>query len=558
MRDATRVPADVELAKVLGGDVVSAGQVLAPGPGHSPADRSLSVWVDPDDPAGFKVHSHAGDDPMDCRDLVRKKLGLPAFGDGPRGYKGHPIERMNRRPRRATEANGAPRRRVVVEYVYRCADGTPFAKVTRWAPKGFTQSQWTGSSWESGKPEGGKLPYRLPELLADPDGAVFITEGEKDADRLAKLGLLATSASEGAGKWSDDLAQWFTDRVVYVLPDNDAAGEKHALLVARSLHGKAREVRVIRLPGLADKGDVSDWLDAGNALGGLLTLAKAAPSWGVQFVSASDLLRRPLKPRRFLAGEAIPLGQVTDLRGDGKTGKSTLGLQLCVAAVTGRSWLNMPIEHGPAIYLAAEDDEDEVQRRLSALTVHYAVPDEDLADLHVWPLAIEDPALVALDGGKLKPTARWFELADKVEAVRPVLVLLDSRADVYAGEEMNRQHVRAFVGLLRRLAVKTGAAVLFLSHPSLSGMSNGTGNSGSTHWTNAVRSVLYLRRPLVADGQVTDPDARELLFGPSNYSAGSHPLQLRWSLGAFVVGEGHGARPEGSPDHRPRLCTESL
>jgi hypothetical protein len=66
------------LARALGGDV-SGGQVLAPGPGHSAKDRSLSVKVDASAPDGFLVFSHAGDDPIQCRDDVRQKAGIPAF-----------------------------------------------------------------------------------------------------------------------------------------------------------------------------------------------------------------------------------------------------------------------------------------------------------------------------------------------------------------------------------------------------------------------------------------------------------------------------------------------
>jgi hypothetical protein len=67
------------LARALGG-VVSNGQVLAPGPGHSLIDKSLSVKLDPAAPDGFVVHSFAHDDPIECRDYVREKCGLPAFG----------------------------------------------------------------------------------------------------------------------------------------------------------------------------------------------------------------------------------------------------------------------------------------------------------------------------------------------------------------------------------------------------------------------------------------------------------------------------------------------
>src|SRR5262245_66600453 len=66
------------LARALGGEVSSA-QVLAPGPGHSAVDRSLSVALDPNAPDGFIVNSFAGDDPIRCKDYVREKAGLPTF-----------------------------------------------------------------------------------------------------------------------------------------------------------------------------------------------------------------------------------------------------------------------------------------------------------------------------------------------------------------------------------------------------------------------------------------------------------------------------------------------
>ena len=65
-----------ELARLLDGDV-SGSQVVAPGPGHSRKDRSLSVRLSPFAPDGFIVFSHAGDDWRVCRDYVRERLGLP-------------------------------------------------------------------------------------------------------------------------------------------------------------------------------------------------------------------------------------------------------------------------------------------------------------------------------------------------------------------------------------------------------------------------------------------------------------------------------------------------
>lgn len=123
------------------------------------------------------------------------------------------------------------------------------------------------------------LPYRLPELLAAPaeTAFVFVCEGEKDVENLRDLGLPATTNHGGAGKWKKEHAQYLKGRRVVVLPDNDEPGRKHAGVVAMSLQKLASEVRVLTLPDLPAKGDVSDWLAAGGTKEGLLALAAAAP-----------------------------------------------------------------------------------------------------------------------------------------------------------------------------------------------------------------------------------------------------------------------------------------
>jgi putative DNA primase/helicase len=64
------------IARALGGEVAGLDQVLAPGPGHRPKDRSLSVRLSQHAPEGFIVHSYAGDHWRDCRDHVRSLLGI--------------------------------------------------------------------------------------------------------------------------------------------------------------------------------------------------------------------------------------------------------------------------------------------------------------------------------------------------------------------------------------------------------------------------------------------------------------------------------------------------
>src|SRR5262245_52702722 len=180
-----------KIAEVLGG-VVANGQARVPGPGHSAEDRSLSIKLDSAAPDGFVVHSFAGDDPIACRDYVRKKLGLREFSK----KKTSGSSSKNKKGNGPTK----PWSPVVARYVYRQADGRPYLQVCRTAAKQFFQNKWNGQMWVIGKPDGPKIPYHLPELLAAPLTAkVHIAEGEKDADALAKLGFVATTNSEGAG-----------------------------------------------------------------------------------------------------------------------------------------------------------------------------------------------------------------------------------------------------------------------------------------------------------------------------------------------------------------------
>src|SRR5215467_14580253 len=63
------------VARALGGDLIGRN-VLAPGPGHSHADRSLSIKIDPRAREGFIAHSFAGDSAIECRGYVRSALRL--------------------------------------------------------------------------------------------------------------------------------------------------------------------------------------------------------------------------------------------------------------------------------------------------------------------------------------------------------------------------------------------------------------------------------------------------------------------------------------------------
>src|SRR5262245_36138204 len=98
------------LANALGGEV-SGQRVLAPGPQHSPKDRSLCVSLAPATPSGFLVHSFAGDDPIACKDYVRSRLGLPAWQPGDEQDRIVPLHRRAQFDRMAVDREATKRPR---------------------------------------------------------------------------------------------------------------------------------------------------------------------------------------------------------------------------------------------------------------------------------------------------------------------------------------------------------------------------------------------------------------------------------------------------------------
>ncbi len=180
-------------------------------------------------------------------------------------------------PRGSASARG----RIVATYDYVDADGRLLYQAVRFEPKRFLQRRPDGhGGWIWNLEEAPRVLYRLPDLLAaDHATAVFICEGEKDVDRLHNLGLVATTNAMGASAWRPEYADALHGRHVVILPDNDDAGREHAQEIARSLWTVAASIKLMVLPDLPSKGDVSDWLDAGNTAENLKSLVGATPPW---------------------------------------------------------------------------------------------------------------------------------------------------------------------------------------------------------------------------------------------------------------------------------------
>lgn len=273
-----------------------------------------------------------------------------------------------------------------------------------------------------------------------------------------------------------------------------------------------------------------DFVEAGDA----------PPKPQLQIVSLANFAGQQTPERPWLVRDLIPRRQVTMLSGDGGVGKSLLAKQLGIAVVTGTEWVGTMPETGPVLYLGAEDDLDEINRRVDDILTDRDIDRSDIADFHVVVLAGCDAVLAAPEGrnGLIRPTPLFHAVCEKVATFRPRLVIVDNLADAFAGNENSRTEARQFVNLLRKIAIDFDCAVILLSHPSLTGISSGSGTSGSTAWSNSVRSRIYLDRAKGDNGDEPDPNLRLLSIKKVNYAAGGINIRIRWEAGCFRTIEG--------------------
>ena len=346
-------------ARALGGRQNGTGW-LAPCPLHEDRTPSLSIRDRPG--GGFLVKCHAGCDQnavfAAAIDAAQGDARWASWGQWP----------QNGKRTKASES-----------YEYCDADGRLLYTVHRLPGKQFRQQRADGEWSMKGVT---RVPYRLPDWIEG--SRVLIAEGERDVETLRTFGIPATCNSGGAGNWPTEISPYFADMAVTILPDNDDAGRKHARKVAAALEGIAAEVRILELPDLPEKGDVSDWFAKGGTpaqLDSLLPAAVPANKWrcdvkqlGVELKTLGQLRAEPPRDIGWLVPQLLPANGLSLIVASPKAGKSTLVRCLSVATATGGEWLGRHVTQGVVVHLALEE-------RSQTVLGHYdrlGAPDEGI------------------------------------------------------------------------------------------------------------------------------------------------------------------------------------
>lgn len=244
-----------------------------------------------------------------------------------------------------------------------------------------------------------------------------------------------------------------------------------------------------------------------------------------------------LPARRWIVGDNIPCGVVTGLYGDGGIGKSLLAQQLQAAATIGGEWAGILVEQVKSIGFYCEDEENELLRRQSRFNEHYQLDAAALANMRLVSRLGEDNLLMVFDArGRGETTPFYSQMREATLDTKSRLVIVDTAADTFGGNENDRPQVRQFVSrALGGLALEINGAVLLCAHPSRSGLSTGEGDGGSTAWSNTLRSRLYMSMPEQEGSAAPDADARILSRKKANYAGRNAETPLRWHNGVFVV-----------------------
>ncbi|MCU0864336.1 MAG: AAA family ATPase [Planctomycetes bacterium] len=415
--------------------------------------------------------------------------------------------------------------------------------------KDFRQLHREQGGWAFGAPEQPLPLYRLPSLLQSPTDRIFVVEGEKCVEALARLGCLATTSAGGAR--SPGRSDWSVlgSRVVTILTDNDDPGRAYGQKVASLIRASApaADVGILELPGLPVHGDVVDWieqrrrdgLDDASIAGQLCAMAVTRVSARTgESITAGEPVGDCEPVLTCLADVApqevdwlwrgrVPLGRLTMFAGNPGTGKSYVTAAIAAQVSLGGEFPDgAPCVRGDVLLISAEDDPaDTIRPRLDGLG----------AD----PTRLLLLSMVRLRGkGGLEGRERMFSLQDIEQLemairARPTcrLVVVDPVGS-YLGKNIDSHRdseVRSVLAPVAALAKKYHVAIIVVMHRR-----KGTADRaddlllGSVGFAGIARSVWHV----IKDPK--NPARRLMLCGKQNLSAEGDGLAFRIENGGSV------------------------
>lgn len=310
-------------------------------------------------------------------------------------------------PRREGELNLGP---PVAIYDYRDESGRVLFQKRRFEPemgaKTFRTFHETERGWKAGiDPKEGdrnrRVLFNLPDVVKA--NVILLAEGEKDCLNLLQANLFpsagysiaCTTSYDGAWKpgqspkWLDGYNPYFAGKQVFIFPDNDEQGRAYAEHIAQGIAPFAYNVRIVSLPDLPEKGDVSDFLVT-HTVADLEKAIRESKTWvgksierASYLVEAVDWAFTAGPEIEWLVDQVIPAGANGIIAAEPKVGKSLATLDLLLSMACGVKWLGQTVPRRVrCAYISREDSPVLTKVRIQALLRGKGIP-VDLEE-HLW------------------------------------------------------------------------------------------------------------------------------------------------------------------------------
>jgi hypothetical protein len=517
-----------QIAKTLGNAKKANGQWVAscpvPSHGKGNGDKNPSLSIDINDEGKPLFHCHGGCSQEDVFHTIRALNLLPELLE---------------RPDPLANIKPIPKVEFQQEWIYTDEDRQPVFVKQRLKVGETGKTYRLYKIDEAGRKQSSLsdariVPYNLPALLdAKTAGRnIFLVEGEKAADAIKSIGMIATTAHTGAGSWPAAITEYFAGAQVIILPDNDVPGWQYAHKAAEAILPIVKSLKVVDL-GLQGQGDDAyEFIEEGGSRDKLVALVKAASvitsvdqltmperlnpvlnsiANAVQQVTApaEDIAKefetappppKPIKqiqiehwdsiqdePVKWLIEGVIPVGAFTALYGPPGSFKSFHALHIAHCIATGTPWMgNEVTEMGAVLYIAGEGFGG-VGARIKAIKQHYQT--EDGAPIYVIRHQLNLRASVE-DFNALMVAIETLVMETGIDFK---LIVVDTLARAFGGgDENSASDMMQFVVTCGRIQqIVQGAALMILHH---SGKDQSRGMRGSSALLGAVDTELELIR----------------------------------------------------------------
>ncbi len=386
--------------------------------------------------------------------------------------------------------------RFIKAYDYTDEQGKLLFQVCRYEPKAFKQRRPDGNGGYIYDLKGIQpVLYRLPELKAANE--IWISEGEKDCDNLALLGFKSSTSPMGAKKWRDHYNDALIGKDLILCPHNDTEGREHMFQVASSINGDCNTLKIVELPGLPHKGDVTDFIlsfaDPQNARDALIEIAKNTPLYTPPkkrtlddcVITTQDFHSLSIPKRTYHLNPWFKEASIILITGERGIGKSFFAHLIANSVRKGKSCGPWDCQlSAPVLLVDGEMSTNDLQERIELLGLNT----DGLSPLYIYSDALANQ--YGISRAHLMNEA-WREKVKSIIITRHVKILiLDNISSLASGIDENSKKdwdpVNQWLLELRFI----GASTIMLHHTSKAGLQRGT----SAREDNLDISIM-LKRP---------------------------------------------------------------